>query len=683
MKHAEYYPNQNIVSINIQFNSWTKAFLNYLRIAENFVSSTKASIIIKKKKDVRNFHLYKIKLRLIYGNDLNGSNTTFVDEKMKKWITPLDDHLEQNSNLHSSPRSYENQNLINPNHDTKGKIKSNLIHNEQNNVRTSSEKAIHFNKIDERNDEIIDKVMKLNRFQVSTWNKKMDESKTQKGTKWTSSCVLNKRGDKEVDRDNLKNATRQLLREKKKGDKHLDIVHVLVEKNVISKDLSIFKKKDFSKYIFLPAYLSLKSAKIKSVHFLLNDKMSINLLLNLMVRKSKTNFLELSINKELNDMLKLKRFIIQCKSCNENVMICGNVNFILPNMYLNTTDFLEHAFCEECTTFTFDGIKDIDRNIFIFPNYLLFRLSLIKDSNLALQKNSVHQYRFLFFCNFCHNLLGYFENENHHTHSYHENKNMNDNLKKFLFDIIYESDKPGYVKLETVMFQSTCHENPYSQINEKDVFNSQQNGDEVTRVQKPSHKRSDTKEGLNFSNELIIREVIDTEMLNKEEDTNINPISNLNDKCQKFCGDINPKIYLLKHKIKMLLNEENIFKNYNNVIFLNEYMHSKCEKKNITIFYLRNNQKGKIIEVRIFIKMLYICKIMDPKICHNNFLDFQKVMKILYCVIKNENKFKFPNSETIDISKQLYEDILKMMISYSFRSDIFKGKFLSYLLLIN
>lgn len=50
MKYAEYYVKQNIVSLNIQFDIFTKSFINYLLTSKIALNHVKASIIIKKKK---------------------------------------------------------------------------------------------------------------------------------------------------------------------------------------------------------------------------------------------------------------------------------------------------------------------------------------------------------------------------------------------------------------------------------------------------------------------------------------------------------------------------------------------------------------------------------------------------------------------------------------------------------
>ncbi|ANQ10121.1 Uncharacterized protein PCOAH_00044120 [Plasmodium coatneyi] len=666
MMQAEYYPKQNVVSLNIELSSWAKAFLTDLRTSKNLLSCTKASIIIKKKEEIRNFYLYKIKLRLHYDSSSNLPDVSVEGEKLKEKCSPLDDPPGGNETRCDSPLPYGKGNFCNTYTNTKGGNKNSVICNEENEGRTNSGKETN----SERNDE----ASGMNGGRCPPlYTKQEDEAK--RGKESTPVSVGHRRGHHLIGRNNH---TKENIQGSEKifTNNHFDIGHLLREKKLFSKDFPIFERGHFAKYLFLPSSLSIQSAKIKSIHFMLNEKLSICVLLDLIVVRKKNNFIQSSINKELHDMLRMQRSILQCKSCNEDVIICRGVNFILPNLYLNTADFLEHAFCEECTTFSFDGLKDVDRNIFLFPNCLFFHFSLIKESYLAVKADSLHHFRFLLFCNFCYNCLGYLENQRNHTYSYHKNKNMSDKLKDVFLGSLHEGDQGRYTQLDRATMLQRYGDLPPIHFDE-----GRENS--VHHLDVPEDKQHTREE----ANGILLSE----ENSHEEKHTGKKDIKNENNDCLTAghsgerpnpCGEITPKVYLLKHKIMMTLNGENIFKNYNHVLFLNEYMHYKCEKKNTTLFYLRSNQKRKIIEVRIFIRTLYICKIGDKAKDLSNFLGLQKVMKIFFCT-KEESELKIANSETIDLSRELYEDVLKMLVQYSFRGCAPGGKLFSYLHLVH
>ncbi|VWU51109.1 conserved protein, unknown function, partial [Hepatocystis sp. ex Piliocolobus tephrosceles] len=176
----------------------------------------------------------------------------------------------------------------------------------------------------------------------------------------------------------------------------------------------------------------------------------------------------------------------------------------------------------------------------------------------------------------------------------------------------------------------------------------------------------------------------------KKEDSNytkngyVSDMWKKNDNCNsKKVDSINKvKIYLFKHKIKMLKNnkKENIFYKYNELLFLTEYIYNKSEKYKTVLFAINNDEKKKYIEIKIFIKNIYICPIIYLNKTHNfNFLNFQKAMKVVYCLKNKKNYKKNFHLEKINVSKVIYEDMLKMLIYYSFESDSFENKFFSYL----
>ncbi|KMZ78657.1 hypothetical protein PVIIG_00052 [Plasmodium vivax India VII] len=659
MTQAEYYPKQNVVSLNIQLSSWAKAFLNDLRTSKNLLSYTKASISIEKKKKIGNSILYKIKLRLLYDSSSNRPDVSVEREKWNQRSSPLDDSPGGNEARCDFPLPQGKGSFCNRYTNPKGGNESGVICKEEKETRKSSEKANNFE----------------GNYGVNGSSPPPEYAKQEgegrRGTTYTPLGVGHQRGRS----NHTKGSTQE--RGKLSTNNPFDVDHLLRGRNTFSKDFPLLERAHLAKYLLLPSSLSVQSAKIKSIHFVLSEKLSVCVLLDLIVVRKKKNLIQPSINKELQDMLKMQRSTVQCKFCSEGVITCGGVNFILPNLYLNTADFLEHAFCEECTTFSFDGLKDVDRTIFLFPNCLFFHLSLVKESHLAVKADSLHHFRFLLFCNFCHNSLGYMENQRSYTYSYIENKNMSDKLKDVFLGSLHEGDQGGYTHLDAATTLLRCGDRPSVHFNEGganvvphlDVApgGKQHGGGEANDVP-PSEE--------------IIHERKQTEVKATQNDNTARLMAHHRGGLLNPCGETPPKVYLLKHKIKMTLNGENIFKNYDHVLFLNEYMHNKCEKKNTTLFYLRSNQKRKVIEVRIFIRTLYICKIWDDAKDLSKFLGLQKVMKIFFCT-KGECEFKFANSETIDLSRELYEDVLKMLVAYSFRGCAPGAKLFSYLHLVH
>ncbi|KJP85257.1 hypothetical protein AK88_05097 [Plasmodium fragile] len=661
---AEYYPKQNVVSLSFELSCWAKAFLTDLRTTKNLLSCTKASIIIKKKKEIRNFYLYKIKVKLLYDSSSNRPDVSVEGDTCRQTSSPLGDPSGGIETPCDSPLPHEKGNSCNTFSDAKGGSKNSVICSEENEVRTSSRKAANF----ERNDG----TGGVNGSRPSPLYTG-EEDEAVRGKKCTPVSVGHRRGHQFNETNNNTKENIQRRRGKNFTGNHFDTGHLLREKNIFSKNFPTFEQAHLAKYLFLPSSLSVQSAKIKSMHFMLNERLTICVLLDLIVVRKKSNIVQSSINKELHNMLKMQRSILQCRSCSKDVIICGDVNFILPNLYLNTTDFVEHAFCEECTTFSFDALNHVNRNIFLFPNCLFFHFSLVKESQLAVKTDSLHNFRFLLFCNSCYNSLGYLENQRNHTYSHHKNKNMSDKLKDVFLSSLHEGDQGKYTPLDRATMLLRGGDAPPIHVNEE-TANFVHHVD-VAPEEKQHRGREANSTFLSEGNLHERRE-------DNEKESNVHLTEGDSRGHLNPCGEISPKVYLLKHKIKMTLNGENIFKNYNHVLFLNEYMHNKCEKKNTTLFYLRSKGKKKIIEVRIFIRTLYICKIWDKAKNLSIVLGLQKVMKIFFCT-KEESELKFANSETIDLSRELYEDVLKMLIAYSFRGCAPGAKLCSYLHLVH
>ncbi|CRH01229.1 conserved Plasmodium protein, unknown function [Plasmodium relictum] len=668
MNYAEYYIKQNILSLNIQVNILSKSLFNDLIISKNLINHIKAYVIIKKKEKIRNFNLYKIKLQLIYNNTNRHIFLKKNTRQIKSNITTIKDVEKKEVNF--CEEKYLNYNNSN-------QKEKNIFNNKDNN--NSYKKITYYN--NEIN-KLINESSNENNYNLSA-KIEIKERKVENDKKKKDSTEFLLNTSESILHDSISMNKIKKLNEENEVD-YFDITDVLRERNIFTKDFHLFEKKYFCKYICLPSMLSILNVNIKSIHFVLDKKLSIHLLLDITVNRKNNSFFEINKNKELDDMLKLKKNIIQCKFCNSNIISYSNINFIIPHIYLNINNFFEHAFCEECTTFSYDNLKDNDNNILIFSNYLSFNFNLIKNSELLVKKQSIENFRYMFFCNFCYNSLGYLENENENTYSY-TNKNIYDNIKFLFFNSTKEMDRKKYIKLDKLLLNSL---KSYANIVEK-------NGEQIKSTNGEYYSGFATENANGLKEEFSdIQTNIKKEnnFLNKnieEKKKKKNNIFNCNDnKIDHKLKNIkkednyynNLKIYLFKHKIKVLLNNENIFHNYTDLLFLNEYMFNKSEKYNIFLFYLKNDKKKKIIEIRIFIKNIYISKISEIK-KYENFLFFQKAMKILYC-LRKENKIKQANYELINVSKEIYEDILKMLINYSYKSDIFQNKFFSYLHLV-
>ncbi|SBT80246.1 conserved Plasmodium protein, unknown function [Plasmodium malariae] len=681
MKYAEYYIKQNALSLNIEINILAKSFVNDLQISKNLLNYIKASVIVEKIKDFLDFHLYKIQLQLIYTNSSNDNNVICLKKNTNNATSSNIFSSVKNVNDRESFFCPEGLKFNCKNYSLKSKL-NNFVHNENSDANSSSSNKIICTNISEERILNTNESIRLNKlnFLVKT-ELKESEGENEGGKKniaveFTSNNTLFINGSNSKHNVDKSKIELQKLRKSRNESDYFEISHLLRGKDLCTKDVCIFQQKHLCRYIFLPSILSVQKARIKTIHFLLQKKLSIILLLDIVVNRKNNSFFELSANIELDNMLKLKKnIIILCRSCNSNIIMCSKINLIMPHLYLRTPNFFDHAFCEECTSFSYDSVNDVDNNIFVLSNSLCFNFGLIKDSKLIVRKNAIGNYRYFFFCNFCFSPLGYLENENNKTFfSYIDNKNINDSLKIFLFDFMHQTDKQEYTKLDKILFIN--RNNKTVKISKKDGQQIVSYNTECLNSIKLKKEKSLLKGGLlahnvvdlekgyyNAYSECSNKGEKDVKHENCEDTEYNNTRSSDLDNVINICN--NPKVYLFKHKIKMQMNKKNIFKNYNDLLFLNEYMHNKCEKYKTVVFYLKNDQKRKIIEIRIFIKKLYICKILDVENNCENSAFFQKAIKVLYCT-KEEKDIKFANSEVIIVSKEIYEDLLKMLINYSF-----------------
>ncbi|SCM12537.1 conserved Plasmodium protein, unknown function [Plasmodium chabaudi adami] len=700
MKYAEYYVKQNIVSLNIQFDIFTKSFINYLLTSKIALNHVKASIIIKKKKSIKNFHLYKVKFTLIY----NHKNDCEYDQKILSIKKGSDKNNSYNAEPSIKGRNDGAQNVF-----PSKKIQLNYVNYS---VNKREDDSVHIEK-SEHNEkrEIYEKDVykKYNNNSTNflrynkpikkggiyyTEHKNLDNDKnicadkcinrkTENGNEAKKRFVETKPNG--IHGSNNKNETKtgtvQALKEKNEENKNkkfennqfCDLTSVLeiqeiFSKGEFSKEINVQlkeKKKKLCKYIMLPSMLTIINGKIKSINFLLNKKLSIILLVEIIVNRKNTSFFDIYKNRELDNMLKLKENIIQCKVCNKNIMFYTNINLIMPYVYLNIPNFFDHAFCEECETVSWDSIKDTDNNIYIFSNSLCFNYNLTDHYNIVINRNEAKNYRYFFFCEFCYNTLGYLENERNRSIANFSKMNngaskINNNMSAVLCGLSKSTNKDEYVNINQ-FFLLKSNDSKYPLIE-----NNPDKCKEIVKENVPFHEKKKTTDHFEKC----------AQKNSSEDNNNVNS-DNTN------CENLNLKIYLFKHKIKMLLKNKNIFKSYNDLLFLSEYMHNKMEKHNIATFYLKSYEQIKIIEIKILIKKLYICNIMNTKKHYDeNSICFQKVMKVLYCLKKQGDENKISNSEIINISKNVYNDVLKMLINYSFKSDIFANALFSYLHLV-
>ncbi|SBS86311.1 conserved Plasmodium protein, unknown function [Plasmodium ovale] len=679
MKYAEYYVKQNVVSLNVKVSVSTKSFVNYLRISKDFLRHIKASVIIKKKKSIKHFHLYKIKLQLIYKNSWDELNVISAKNSPNKEetlptvaATSVKNVCERKTGTLSPLLENRQFDILNYGNSKK---EANCVLIQRSNVRTRSACNATYKRKDESN----------------TWkgNGKKGEMNEEKGKEKKKSTP------RERARDGFHSSESNSSSCWSSGENNrFDLSSILRGKDVFTKGTNAAEKKQLCRYLLLPSVLSVQNGRIKSVHFLLEKQLNILMLIDIIVSKKNNTFFEINTDRELDSMLKMKRNYILCKSCNSNIIAYSDVNLIMPHECLNIPNFFDDAFCEECSPLQYDALKDTDQNIFVFSNCLFFNFSLIKESKLVVKKNSITNNRYLFFCEFCHNSLGYLERESSKNKllSYNQYEKGYENEKQSLFDFYDEKEKKEYAKVDTLLLSKF----------EKPTENFVERPERVRSLRMTCSPTCEEKKGGNFAKEEPILFIHDEKICGGRTERSFPPCQMMNHEKRKTEWDADErkdvnnvnsslsamekssplKVCLFKHKIKMILNKENIFKKYDDLLFLNEYMRNKSEKHKTVIFYLKNSQKGKVIEIKIFIKMLYICKIIEmKKKCNENFLFFQKMMKVLYN-LKKENEVKLHNSETVNVSRELYEDILKMLIRNAIKSDAFGEAFLSYLPLV-
>lgn len=467
-------------------------------------------------------------------------------------------------------------------------------------------------------------------------------------------------------------------------------------------DFSFLKNVQFCKYICVPSSLFLAKIHIKSFHLMLKNERQLigTVLLNIFVNKKDNVFFKKTENVELQNMLFVDKHVIFCNTCNTDIITYSNNTMIMPYLTINVNSFFENAFCEECTSFSYDGLTNYtNKTIVLYPNSLVFNFDLINQNKLAINKDAIDDVRNVLFCHSCHSSVGYLERDKKrserkygkkneirsdiqedgsnalYTMDYCAKKKNNDMIKNMLFNIKHDQDTVEYVKLESMLSD----------------FTKLKKQEEQELIKKKINKR------LNFFGD----DNIETEEENQKKrwETESSSPQKKDDPFAESCGDIHNtccevgikkqkvecpfKIHLLKHKIQLFLNDKNILQNYSDVLFLNEYMLNKCEKYNICLFYVKCKEKKNVLEIKIFIKNLYICKVeKDIKRLKKDTPYFQKVLKVLYCQKKEKDFIKGVNFELINVSKEIYEDTLKMLVTYAFVSDFSTDKMFSYLHLV-
>ncbi|EAA19603.1 TATA element modulatory factor [Plasmodium yoelii yoelii] len=352
MKYAEYYVKQNIVSLNIQFDIFTKSFINYLLTSKIALNHVKASIIIKKKKNIKNFHLYKVKFTLIYNHKNYSENDKKIlsikkcSDKNNSYNAESSIKGENDGAQNAFPSKKIQLNCVNY---SVNKREDNSVHIEKRehneiyekdaykkyNNNNNSLNSLRYNKLIKKEEIYFSKYKNLDIDEKICTDKCINtKTENENGTKkneMKKRSVEIKQNDIHCNNNNneTKMNTFQTLKgkneEKKKtkfeNNKFCDLNSILeiqeiFSKGEFSKEINIQlkeKKKKMCKYIMLPSMLTILNGKIKSINFVLNKKLSIILLVEIIVNRKNSSFFDICKNRELDNMLKLKENIIQCK----------------------------------------------------------------------------------------------------------------------------------------------------------------------------------------------------------------------------------------------------------------------------------------------------------------------------------------------------------------------------------
>ncbi|VWU52827.1 conserved protein, unknown function, partial [Hepatocystis sp. ex Piliocolobus tephrosceles] len=510
MKYAEYYTKQGVVTINAEVNVCFEPLINDLLISKSLLNNLKASVIINKKTIIQDFCLYKIKLNLIYNKNIDNKDNVRYSKKsinenslsISSSVNPSSFYSTVNKQVSTKKdilfvKGYNLNSNINNNIIEKNNTYESFFFKNGNNVTVCKGNADMYKDVTDtcKNNNHVEKIkQKFNKShndkQVITdyvEYKKLNSINTLKKTQHSEKTNYYKTNNgvmhvklisqlltqNKKDNNNINNTLTDIKMLVKKNKEltlkqnYFDITSVLKCQNIVSNNLkNIFENDEsfYCTYIFLPSFLTIVEGKIQSIIFTLKKKkLSILLLIHVIVNKKNTKFFDLNINKELNSMLNIKQnnYNIQCNSCNADMLILSPSNFIMPHLYLNIPTFFEHAFCEECSSFSFNDIKYNENNIYLFSSCLYFSFNLIKISKLVLKKDSIEHVRCLLFCEHCYNVVGYIEkdahnsesnvrfgNNNNITLSYDDYKKMNEDKKNYLFCFKHEINKNDYIQFD-------------------------------------------------------------------------------------------------------------------------------------------------------------------------------------------------------------------------------------------
>lgn len=687
MNFAEYYIKQNVIALNIQMHILVKNTINELLITKPCLLNQIRVCVKRKKKreNIKDFHIYKIVLYWVH-DQIEGRYTyTKPNERLpercfsKNGLSEKWNEREKEQGSTQKERNFVNS-FSNENYESNKFLNRTSCHGKLKDKDVTSDQSDITNVVG-----------------VSTYT-----------TPYITACFERNHFDSTAKtvlyENNQENELQKMNSENIKED--MDISRNYSVENVSSHfiECSFLKKVQFCKYICVPSSLSLSQIHIKSFHLMLKNERQLHgtVLLNIFVNKKDNVFFKKTENVELQNMLFVDKHVIFCNTCNTDIITYSKNTMIMPYLTINVNSFFENAFCEECTSFSYDGLtKYANNTIALYPNSLVFCFDLISKNNLEINKDAIDDLRNVLFCHSCHSSVGYLERDNKrserrygkrneihfniqengsntlHTVDYCAKKKNNDIIKDMLFNIKHEQDTTEYIKLESRLSD----------------FTKLEKREEQELVEEKINKR------LNFFGDVNTEKEEENRKQKKEWETESSSLKNKDDPSIESCGGVHNtccelgykkpiveypfQLHLLKHKIQLLLNDKNIFENYSDVLFLNEYMLNRCEKYSTCLFYIKCKEKRNALEIKIFIKNMYICRIEENIKCFKKDNPyFQKVLKVMYCQKKEKDFLKGINYEVINVSKEIYEDTLKMLVTYAFVSELSADKMLSYLHLV-
>lgn len=682
MNFAEYYTKQNVIALNIQLHILVNRAINELLISKPCLLNRIRVCVKREKKteNIKDFHIYKIVLYWL--QDQIGGKYKYTKPNERRPENGLSEkwnerekgqgstQKERNSVDTFSNENYEPNKFLNKK-SCNGKLKETYVTDDPSDIANVVGDATYTTP------------------HITTCFEKNHFGSTAKTVLYEN--------NQEVELQKIK-------AENIKEDMDISMNYSIEKVSSHFIEFSFLKRIQFCKYICVPSSLSLSKIHIKSFHLKLKNErhLSGTVLLNIFVNKKDNTFFKKTENVELQNMLFVDKHVIFCNTCNTDIITYSNNTMIMPYLTINVNSFFENAFCEECTSFSYDGLtKYANNTIAVYPNSLVFRLDLISQNNLEINKGAVDDLRNVLFCHSCHSSVGYLERDNKRSERRYEKRNeigsdIQENGSNTLYTVDYCAKKKNNDMLKDMLFNITHEQGTIEYIKLEDRlsdFTKLEKREEQELIEEKTYKR------LHFFGDVSTDKEEENRKEKKEWETESSSPKKKDGPYRERCGGVHNtccelgfkkplmehpfQVHLLKHKIQLLLNNKNIFEYYSDVLFLNEYMLNKCEKYNTCLFYVKCKEKRNALEIKIFIKNMYICRIEENiKRFKKDNPYFQKVLKVMYCQKKEEDFIKGINYELINVSKEIYEDTLKMLATYAFVSDLSADKMLSYLHLV-